>query len=130
MSMFRMDHLHLRSIDPEAAARFYVEALGARETGRVPVPAGERIILMLAGQTLFVEQVPAGTAAPPAPPFLGLEHLGLAVDDLDAALDALKAKGVTVASGPSSPRPGIRIAFIAAPDGARIELVERRTAPA
>jgi catechol 2,3-dioxygenase-like lactoylglutathione lyase family enzyme len=128
MSMFRMDHLHLRSTDPEAAARFYVDALGAQETGRVPVPAGVRIVLTLAGQTLFVEQVPAGTGSPPAPPFLGLEHLGLAVDDLDAALAALSAKGVALASGPSSPRPGIRIAFIAAPDGARIELVERRAA--
>jgi hypothetical protein len=33
-----------------------------------------------------------------------------------------------VLSGPESPRPGVRIAFVAAPDGTRVELVERRAA--
>jgi catechol 2,3-dioxygenase-like lactoylglutathione lyase family enzyme len=70
--------------------------------------------------------VPPGTHAPPAPPFLGLEHLGLAVDDLDAALADLKARGVPLVSGPSEPRPGVRIAFLAMPDGVRVELIERK----
>lgn len=126
MSGIRIDHLHFRSRDAEAAARFYVQAFGARETGRQPVPAGVRIVLDLAGLALFVESVPDGTPAPPAPPFLGTEHLGLAVDDLDAVLADLAAKGIALQSGPSSPRPGVRIAFVAAPDGARVELVERR----
>lgn len=72
--------------------------------------------------------MPEGTAGPPPWPHRGIEHIGLAVDDLDAALADLRAKGAEVLSGPDSPRPGVRIAFLAAPESTRIELVERRPA--
>jgi catechol 2,3-dioxygenase-like lactoylglutathione lyase family enzyme len=126
MAPYRFDHLHLRSPDPEAAAATWVTAFGARITNRVDAAGKLRIILDLAGVPLFIEAVPADTHAPPAPPFLGLEHLGLTVEDLDAAIADLTAKGVKLLSGPSQPRPGVRIAFIAAPDGVRVELIERR----
>ncbi|MBU8539665.1 VOC family protein [Falsiroseomonas tokyonensis] len=126
MSPYRFDHIHLRSPDPEATAAFYVSAFGAEIKQRV-TPGGKlRVVLDLASVPLFVEEVPAGTAAPPAPPFLGLEHVGLGVDDLDAALADLKAKGVPLISGPTEARPGVRIAFLQAPDGVRVELIERR----
>lgn len=125
MSTYRFDHLHLRSADPEAAAAFYVSAFGATITNRL-LPGGKlRIVLDLSGITMFVEQVPEDTPSPPAPPFLGIEHFGLAVDDLDAALAAMRAQGVTVLSGPTQARPGVRIAFIAAPDDVQVELLER-----
>lgn len=126
MSPYRFDHVHLRSPDPEAAAAIWADAFGARITGRVQAGPYLRIVLDLAGVPLFLEQVPPGTHAPPAPPFLGLEHVGLTVDDLDAAMADLAAKGVACVSGPSEPRPGVRIAFFAAPDGVRVELIERR----
>jgi catechol 2,3-dioxygenase-like lactoylglutathione lyase family enzyme len=126
MAPYRFDHLHLRSPDPEAAAATWTAAFGARETQRLTPNGRLRIVLDLAGVPLFIEQVPEGTAAPPAPPFLGLEHLGLTVEDLDAAIADLAAKGVALVQGPSSPRPGVRIAFFAMPDGVRVELIERR----
>jgi len=55
-----------------------------------------------------------------------MEHLGLAVGDLDAAIADLSAKGVKLVSGPAEPRPGVRIAFFAMPDGVRVELIERK----
>jgi catechol 2,3-dioxygenase-like lactoylglutathione lyase family enzyme len=122
----RIDHLHIRSTDAEAAAAFYARAFGARETGRQPVPAGVRIMLDLDGLALFVESVPEGTAGVPTAPYRGLEHLGLAVDDLDAVVSNLAIKGIALEGPPSSPRPGVRIAFVKAPDGARVELVERK----
>jgi catechol 2,3-dioxygenase-like lactoylglutathione lyase family enzyme len=125
MEPYRFDHMHLRSPDPEAAAKVWIAAFGATEKARVQVPAGLRIILDLAGLPLFLEQVPPGTHAPPAPPFLGIEHIGLGVSDLDAAIADLDRKGVKLLSGPSSPRPGVRIAFFGMPDGVRVELIER-----
>jgi catechol 2,3-dioxygenase-like lactoylglutathione lyase family enzyme len=126
MAGIRIDHLHIRSTDAEAAAGFYGRAFGARETGRQSVPAGVRIMLDLDGLALFVESVPEGTAGVPAAPYRGLEHLGLAVDDLDAVVSDLAGKGIALEAPPSSPRPGVRIAFVKAPDGARVELVERK----
>ena len=125
MPTYSFDHFHLRSPDPEAAAKVWTAAFGAEVKNRVPVPAGIRLVLDLCGLPLFLEQVPAGTHAPPEPPFLGVEHVGLTVKDLDAAIADLDAKGVALVSGPSSPRPGVRIAFFAMPDGVRVELIER-----
>ena len=126
MEPYRFDHIHLRSPDPEAAALVWTAAFGAQVKGRLQAGPWLRIVLDLAGVTLFLEQVPPGTAAPPAPPFLGLEHIGLAVSDLDAAIADLAGKGVPLVSGPSEPRPGVRIAFFAMPDGVRVELIERK----
>jgi catechol 2,3-dioxygenase-like lactoylglutathione lyase family enzyme len=126
MEPYRFDHIHLRSPDPEAAAAVWANAFGATIKGRVQAGPWLRIVLDLAGVTLFLEQVAPGTHAPPAPPFLGLEHIGLGTSDLDAAIADLAAKGVPLVSGPSEPRPGVRIAFFAMPDGARVELIERR----
>jgi catechol 2,3-dioxygenase-like lactoylglutathione lyase family enzyme len=126
MNTYRFDHIHLRSPDPEAAALVWQDAFGAAVTARMQAGPWLRIVLDLAGVTLFLEQVPPETQAPPAPPFLGIEHLGLAVPDLDAAIADLAAKGVALVSGPATPRPGVRIAFFAMPDGVRVELIERR----
>ncbi|WP_270939158.1 VOC family protein [Falsiroseomonas oryzae] len=126
MEPYRFDHIHLRSPDPEAAARVWTAAFGAEVKGRTTAGPWLRIVLDLAGVTLFLEQVPPETHAPPAPPFLGMEHLGLAVADLDAAIADLAAKGVPLVRGPSVPRPGVRIAFFGMPDGVQVELIERR----
>lgn len=126
MEPYRFDHIHLRSPDPEAAARVWIAAFGAQHKASVQMGSALRVVLDLAGTTLFIEQVPAGTHAPPAPPFLGVEHIGLGTDDLDAAVADLAAKGVMVVRGPTQARPGVRIAFFAMPDGVQVELVERK----
>jgi len=125
MAEFRSDHLHLRSTDPEGAARFYTEMLGAKRTGEMMSGNALRVTLNLGGLNVFLEEVPPGTPSTPKPPFLGVEHVGLAVTGFDAAVAELKAKGVVFVKEPSSPRPGVKIAFIQAPDGVQIEILER-----
>ncbi|PZW43679.1 lactoylglutathione lyase [Humitalea rosea] len=125
MIAYSHDHLHFRSPEPLATARFYIEALGATETGRSEINGGLRIVLGLGDLVIFVEQAPAGAAPSPAAPSLGLEHIGLTVADMDAAAADLKSRGVRFSMEPRQARPGVRIAFIEAPDGVRIELIER-----
>jgi catechol 2,3-dioxygenase-like lactoylglutathione lyase family enzyme len=125
MPEFRWDHLHLRSPDPQATARFYVDVLGATPVDTVAVEGGVRVIVSLAGLNLFIEHVPPATPAPPQPPHLGLEHIGLGVADLDAVCAELKARGAEFVVEPHAPRPGLRIAFVRAPENVRIELLER-----
>lgn len=122
---YRTDHIHYRSRNAAAAARFWTDIFGATETTRVIANGNLRVVLDLGGLAIFVEEVPEGTGAPPPPPFLGLEHLALVVDDLGAAVADLTAKGAKLTRPVSSPRPGVRICFVAAPDGAEVELLER-----
>jgi catechol 2,3-dioxygenase-like lactoylglutathione lyase family enzyme len=63
-----------------------------------------------------------------APLTRGLGHLALTVDDLERTHRNLLAAGATERMPPSaSPEPGVRIAFVADPEGNLIELVDRRT---
>jgi lactoylglutathione lyase len=65
------------------------------------------------------------TAMPPPFPNYGLDHIGLTVDDVDAAVAELRAKGAEIAIGPLRRNPGLRLAFIRGPEGIMIELVQR-----
>jgi catechol 2,3-dioxygenase-like lactoylglutathione lyase family enzyme len=125
MTTFRWDHIHLRSPAPEALAAWFSTMFDAPETGRVTPNGKLRIILDLAGIPVFVEEVPAGTPGGLQAPYVGLEHFGLAVDDMDVTVAALKAKGANFVVEPTSPRPGIVIAFLEGPDKVRVELLCR-----
>ena len=46
-------------------------------------------------------------AAPPSPHY-GLAHIGLPVDDVDAAVEELRARGAAIAIGPLTRNPGLR----------------------
>lgn len=121
---FRFEHLHLRSSDAVAAAAFYVDTFGAREVGREGSPIVTRMIVHLCGITLFIEHAP--DANPPAKPLnRGIEHIGLAVDDIEKAVSALKQRGIVFVIDITDVRPGLRTAFLDGPDGVRIELLQR-----
>jgi len=125
VATFQCDHFHLRSLDPDKSARFYEEMFGAKRVGTVDNAGKLRVIVDLGGMRLFIEQVPPGTHAAPEPPYLGLEHIGLAVSGIDAIAAELKKKGAEFVVEPRSPQPGTRIAFIRGPENVRIELIDR-----
>jgi catechol 2,3-dioxygenase-like lactoylglutathione lyase family enzyme len=126
MPVYTWDHVHLRSPDPEATAQWFEKMLGAQviRTVQQGVP---RIDLKLGGANIFIAPVKAGDGvnAPPATPYQGLDHFGLAVKDVDAVAADLKAKGVEFTMEPNNPRPGIRICFLRGPQGISIELLDR-----
>ncbi len=125
---YACDHVHLRSRDAVRAGTFYVETFGAREVKRVGENPVQRVVLDLGGLTVFIEQAPAETAPASPTPCLGLEHLGLRVADIEAAMADLTARGVPVVTGITERAPGLRIAFVKGPDGALIEILERKSA--
>lgn len=121
------DHIHLRSPDPDATARWFEEMLGAEILRSAP-DGQPRIDLKLGGLDIFIAPVAANDAsigAPPRTPHQGLDHFGFAVPDLDAAAAALKAKGVEFTMEPTQARTGLRIAFVRGPQGISIELLQR-----
>lgn len=126
MAKFTWEHIHLRSPDPAATAAWYEQMLGA-EVIRTPQPDGStRIDLDLSGQKVFIAKAdPAQTGTAPHSPYMGLDHFGMTVADIDSAVADLKAKGVTFTMEPKTIRPGVRIAFLTAPQNVSIELIQR-----
>ncbi len=127
MFELRLDHVHLRSPDPDATARFYVDVLGARDNGGVQVRGVLRRVVELGGLNVFIEAVPDTTASPPPAPFMGMEHIGFAVTDLDAIETKLASHGIAFLDPIEQVRPGVRIAFVEAPEKVRIEMIERKS---
>jgi catechol 2,3-dioxygenase-like lactoylglutathione lyase family enzyme len=119
------DHIHLRSHDPEAAAAFYVEHLGAAITDRIETEKLFRVAVRIGELNIFIDRVPAGTTPAAPRPHLGLEHFGLKVGDLHAVAAELKAKGIEFTMEPVEFRPGLWISFIRGPDDVAIELLQR-----
>jgi lactoylglutathione lyase len=126
MTKFTWEHIHLRSPDPAATAQWYEDKLGA-EVIRTPQPDGStRIDLNLSGQKVFIARAePTSTGPAPQTPYMGLDHFGMTVDNLDAAVTELKGKGVAFSMEPKTIRPGVRIAFLTAPQNVSIELIQR-----
>jgi methylmalonyl-CoA epimerase len=130
----KVEHLGIAVPNLEEAARFYQQALG------LPLEGVENI----EGQKVRVGFFPVGEsrielvepAAPDSPisKFLekkgaGLHHICLEVEDLNAALEELKAKGVRLID--SEPRPGAHgynIAFVhpQSASGVLLELTEKQ----
>ena len=125
---YACDHVHLRSRDAVAAAGFYVAMFAAHELKRIGEDPVQRVVLDLGGLTVFIEQASANTNPAGPTPCLGIEHLGLRVDDIAAAMADLTARGVKVRTPITARGPGLRIAFVEGPDGALIELLERSEA--
>lgn len=128
MTRFAFDHVHLRSPDPDATGQWFVDVLEAKPVRRVEGPNSLRVILDLGGLNLFIDRVPAGTPSVPPAPFLGIEHLALAVTGVDAIIEDLRGKGVRIVIEPNNPNPTTRIAFIEGPENVRVELLERKPA--
>ncbi len=126
MATFTWDHIHLRSPDPEATAAFYERMFGA-EVIRTMQQGKTRIDLKIGGASVFIAPVTPGdgVAAPPKTPSQGLDHCGLEVTGIDDVVAELKKKGAEFTMEPNNVRPGVRIAFLRAPEGVSIELLER-----
>jgi glyoxylase I family protein len=123
----RIDHIELLTAAPERSIAFYTGVLGFRERERMRIPGTpsgplDLVYLELGGTTLEVMSYPeAAIPARAAEPRLGWQCLALEVEDMDRALEMLKAKGIEPAWGPVK-RPDYARAEIRDPDANPIEL--------
>ena len=128
MSEFTFNHIHLYSRDPKATAQYYHRIFGAKILESVQSDGRPRIDLDLNGLPIYILRVPPDkdTPASPREPHLGLDHFGFLVSNLDETAARLKSLGAEFAVEPHTLRPGVRIAYVQAPENVRIELVERK----
>ena len=125
------DHVHLVSQDPKTTAAWYVDKLGGRIVRDIEVRGAPQVYVAIGNAMVLVRgQRPAETVA--AKPGLqwGVDHFGLQVKgDFDGFCGELKSKGVAFSLEPTDINPATRIAFIRAPDGVSVELLDRKDQP-
>lgn len=122
------DHVHLVSKNPQATANWYVDKLGGKVTKSVESYGAPQIYVSLGDATVIVRgQRTAESAAEKPGVQWGVDHFGMRVKgDFDGYCAGLKGAGVAFSREPTEINPSTRIAFIDAPDGVSIELIERK----
>jgi catechol 2,3-dioxygenase-like lactoylglutathione lyase family enzyme len=131
MPVYRCDHIHLKAVDVERTAQWYVDKLGANITFEGRFRGSKVNYLEISGFTLIVfgqlegEEGESEPIEPTLRTRFGADHFGFAVDSMEEAVSDLRAKGVTVLEEPWNPRPGLIICYIEGPDRVRIELTQR-----
>jgi lactoylglutathione lyase len=123
---FSFEHAHILCTDIDATERWLVDVMGAEVTERRwsrDIPA---LTLTLYGLTIFVrgELSEESLGAPDHRQF-GLDHFGLLVNDVDAAVELLRGRGAVIDTEPFDFMPGSRLAFVRGPDNVRVELTQR-----
>jgi len=129
MQDFTLDHVHLNSQTPFAAAQWFADNFGAEVINPWTDDSGiAHIVVNLKGANIFVKG-PAANAAPESnkPSTYGIEHLAIHTNGIEAAVSDLKANGVKFDLDVSPTLlPNIRHAFLRGPDNMLIELIERK----
>ena len=130
MTEFAYDHVHLRSPNPDETAAYYARMFGAKIIKSVMSNGIERTDMNLGGVMVFIAQTPpdAELSGKSDGSFVGLDHLGLRVRNIDAVYTELKAKGAEFTVEPKTIRPGVRIAFVRGPQNVLIEILDRDVA--
>jgi catechol 2,3-dioxygenase-like lactoylglutathione lyase family enzyme len=117
-----MLHLGLRVSDLERSLAFYT-ALGYAELGRVPETEFGSLTMLQLPDDPFVSLELVHDPARPVEDIGAVNHLVVQVDDLDATVAQVTARGIAP-EPPTDPGPGIRTSWVIDPDGYRIELVQ------
>jgi lactoylglutathione lyase len=117
-------HTRMRVNDLEKTVKFYENALGLTVSRRHTSPRGAQLAFLKtpnSDEEIEICQLPGSPSVHVQP---DLMHLAFAVDNLDAFAAELSLKGFKLSDGPSKSGSGSTIAFIDAPEGYEVELIE------
>ncbi len=126
MSVTKLLHTRMRVNDIEQTVKFYEQALGLTATRRHTSPRGAQLVFLAtpnSEEEIEICQMPPGAEPVKVQP--DLMHLAFAVDDLEAFAAELKKKGFALSDGPTKTGSGSVIAFIDAPEGYEVELIQK-----
>jgi catechol 2,3-dioxygenase-like lactoylglutathione lyase family enzyme len=125
---YRYHHFHLICSNLEDTEKFFTGMLGAKLIERRRFGTADGATLNLNGTTisLRVKREDENIIGDSSQPRYGYDHLGLEVEDVDAAYRELKGKGITFTIPPTNVVNG-RMAFLKGPDGITIELFQTFT---
>jgi catechol 2,3-dioxygenase-like lactoylglutathione lyase family enzyme len=110
-----------RTADIEKALAFYVGVLGLEKTHEVRAPGRHVVYVGPASRDWAFQLVADGQGAPAVDPG---EFVGLECEDLEGTLEGIRARGGTL-DGPHTLPGGARYAFVQAPDGHRVRLIDK-----
>ena len=118
-------HTRMRVNDLERTVKFYEEALGLKVGRRHTSPRGALLAFIRtpnSDEEIELCQLPNSPSVQVQP---DLMHLAFEVEDMAAFAAKLQKKGYKLSDGPTRTGSGSIIAFVDAPEGYEVELIQR-----
>lgn len=126
MTVKKLLHTRMRLNDLERSVKFYEQALGLKVSRRHTSPRGAQLAFIAtpnSEEEIELCQMPPGAEPVKVQP--DLMHLAFEVEDLEKFAAELKQNGFTLSDGPTKTGSGSVIAFIDAPEGYEVELIQK-----
>jgi lactoylglutathione lyase len=117
-------HTRYRVNDLERTVKFYREVLGLEEVRRHKSPRGSELVFLKAPQSEELIEICCFPAAGPVQVQPDLTHLAFEMDSLEEFGRHLAKLGLSYSDGPRQQPDGGGFAFIDAPEGYEIELMQ------
>jgi len=122
----RLLHTRYRVNDLEKTIKFYTEVLGLKETSRHQSPRGSTVVFINVPNSQEQIEICHYPKSGPVEVQPDLTHLAFEVDDIEACAKETATRGYPLSDGPTVTGSGSKIAFIDAPEGYEIELIEKK----
>lgn len=118
-------HTRYRVQDLERTVHFYKEVLGLEEVRRHTSPRGSQLVFFKAPGSEEEIEICKFDESGPVQVGPDLTHLAFEVDDIEAFAKESAKKGYPLSDGPTQTSTGSVIAFLDAPEGYEVELIQR-----
>ena len=118
-------HTRYRVTDLDRTVAFYKDVLGLQETSRHTSGRGSQLVFFKAPGSDEEIEICKYDGSGPVNVGSDITHLAFEVDDMEAFAKHATAKGYPLTDGPHKSGSGSVIAFIDAPEGYEVELIQR-----
>jgi lactoylglutathione lyase len=118
-------HTRYRVNDLERTVKFYRDVLGLEEIRRHKSPRGSELVFLKAPASEEQIEITYFPGSGPVQVQPDLTHLAFEVDSLEEFGKHLTRHGLKFSDGPTTTSTGTVFAFIDAPEGYEIELIQR-----
>jgi lactoylglutathione lyase len=120
----KLNHTRYRVTDLEETVHFYKDVLGLQEVRRTTSGRGSQLVFFKAPESEELIEICKYDASGPVQVGPDLTHLAFEVDDIEAFARHSSALGYPLSDGPHKTSGGSVIAFIDAPEGYEVELIQ------
>jgi lactoylglutathione lyase len=126
MKVGKLLHTRYRVNDLERTAKFYRDVLGLEESRRHKSPRGSELVFFKAPgseEEIEICYFPGSESVQVQP---DLTHLAFEISNIDEFAKHLAQHGLKLSDGPTQTSSGSIIAFVDAPEGYEIELIQKK----
>lgn len=126
MKVGKLLHTRYRVNDLERTVKFYRDVLGLEEIKRHKSPRGSELVFLKTPGSEELLEITYFPGSGPVQVQPDLTHLAFEVENLAEFEKHLAAHGLKFSDGPTTSSSGTTFAFIDAPEGYEIELIQKK----